>query len=50
MGKLTDTKVSKSQKKDKAYKLSDGGGLFLFITTQAASFGAGSIATKAHRS
>jgi len=32
MGKLTETKVSKSLKRDKAYKLSDGGGLFLFIT------------------
>jgi integrase len=33
MGKLTDTKASKATKKDKAYKLSDGGGLFLFVTT-----------------
>jgi hypothetical protein len=33
MGKLTDTKLLKSQKRDKAYKLSDGGGLFLFVTT-----------------
>src|ERR1700733_9798625 len=33
MRKLTDTKVSKAQKKDKAYKMSDDGGLFLFITT-----------------
>jgi hypothetical protein len=33
MVKLTDTKVSKAQKRDTAYKLSDGGGLFLFVTT-----------------
>jgi integrase len=33
MGKLTDTKVSKTQKRSKAYKLSDSGGLFLFVTT-----------------
>jgi hypothetical protein len=32
MGKLTDTKVLKAQKKDNPYKLSDGGGLFLFVT------------------
>lgn len=32
MGKLTDTRVLKAQRKDKAYKLSDGGGLFLFVT------------------
>ncbi len=30
--KLTDTKVAKAAKRDKAYKLSDGGGLFLFVT------------------
>ena len=30
--KLTDTQVSKTKVKDKPYKLSDGGGLFLYIT------------------
>ena len=32
MGKLMDTKVLKAQMKDKPYKLSDGGGLFLLVT------------------
>lgn len=30
--KLTDTKISKSKSKDKPYKLSDGHGLYLYVT------------------
>lgn len=29
---LTETKISKAQAKDKAYKLSDGGGLYIMVT------------------
>lgn len=29
---LTDIKCKQAKPKDKAYKLSDGGGLFLFVT------------------
>jgi hypothetical protein len=50
MGKLTDTKVSKATKQDKAYKLSDGGGLFLFVTTTGSKLWRWQYRFKAHRS
>src|ERR1019366_4854310 len=36
--KLSDTQVSKSKVKVKPYKLSDGGGLFLFVTRAGGKF------------
>jgi integrase len=36
--KLTDTQVSKTKGKDKPYKLSDGGGLFLYVTPAGGKF------------
>jgi len=41
---LTDIQVSKAKPKDRDYKLTDGGGLYLLVTTAGASSGASSIA------
>jgi integrase len=36
--KLTDTQVSKTKGKDKPYKMTDGGGLFLYVTPAGGKF------------
>lgn len=36
--KLSDTQVSKAKVKAKPYKLSDGGGLFLYVTSAGGKF------------
>ncbi len=35
---LSDTQVNKAKPKEKDYMLSDGGGLFLLVTTRNSSF------------
>jgi|GEM_PF-2655127 len=47
---LTDTEIRKAKAKDTAYRLSDGGGLHLWITPQATSSGAGNTDSRAARS
>jgi len=36
--KLSDPRVSKSKVKDKPYRLSDGGGLFVYVTSDRGKF------------
>jgi len=46
---LTDTEIRRAKSKDKAYNLTDGGGLRLEITPAGGSCGVGSIGMRARK-
>jgi hypothetical protein len=47
---LTDTEIKRTKKREKPYKLSDGGNMYLWITPQGGSCGDGPIGIRARKS
>jgi hypothetical protein len=47
---LTDTEIKKARKREKPYKLSDGGGLYLWITPSGGKLWRGPTGTRRKKS